>query len=366
MPAAIRRLTAFPLLLLAAGCFSNFGPGTVPAARFDYNQRIAQSWNEQLLLNLVRLRYRDTPYFLEVGTVLAQYQIVRHASAAASIGVGGGEGSAVGPSIGADFAESPTITYQPLQGEEFVRRLLEPVPGETLMLLAGSGWSVERLLICCVNAINGIANVPSAAGPTPSVARVDPRFRSAARLLRRLQSSGRLQPVRGPGGQPEGRVAITPPDSTQPADTTTLDSLASLLRLDRAARELDITVDQGVERPAELRLRLRSLLGAMFYLSQAVDVPEGDARAGLVTTSQMPDGTAADWPALMGGIFRVRSSETRPNGAFTSVRYRGHWFYIDDADLESKTTFGLLLNLFSLQSAQSRAAQPLLTVPAGQ
>jgi hypothetical protein len=47
------------------------------------------------------------------------------------------------------------------------------------------------------------------------------------------------------------------------------------------------------------------------------------------------------------------------------VRYRGHWFWVDDADLESKSTFGLLSNLFSLQSAQSRAAGPLLTVPAG-
>lgn len=359
------RLATLPLLLLGTACFSNFGPGTVPAARFDYNQRISQSWNEQLLLNLVRLRYRDTPYFLEVGTILAQYQLVRHASAAASIGVGGGEGSSVGPNFGADFAESPTITYQPLQGEEFVRRLLEPVPGETLMLLAGSGWSVERLLLCCVNGLNGIANVPSAAGPTPTIARVDPRFRTAARLLRRLQSSGQLLPVRGPGGRAEGRVRIASADSELP-DRQTFDSLAALLGLDPAARELDVTTDDGVPHPAELRLRLRSLLGAMFYLSQAVDVPESDARAGLVTASQMPDSTPASWAELMGGIFRVKTSEARPESSFTAVRYRGHWFYIDDTDLESKTTFGLLLNLFSLQSAQSRAASPLLTVPAGQ
>jgi len=84
-----------------------------------------------------------------------------------------------------------------------------------------------------------------------------------------------------------------------------------------------------------------------------------------VAAACMPDGAAADWQALTGNIFRVRSSDARPALAFAAVRYRGHWFWVDDADLESKSTFGLLSNLFSLQSAQSRAAGPLLTVPAG-
>lgn len=363
LAAMVRRFVLFSPLLFLAGCVTNFGPGTVPAARFDYNERIAQSWNEQLLLNLVRLRYRDTPYFLEVGTVLAQYQAVRHAGAAASIGVGGGEGSSLGPSAGVDFSESPTITYQPLQGEDFVRRLLEPVPGETLMLLAGSGWSVERLLLCCVNGLNGIPNTPSAAGPTPAMALVDPRFRTAARLLRRLQTAGRLQSLHGPGGRAAGRVRVAP-DSSGP--DVVMDSLAALLHLDPATRELDVATDEGIERPAVLRLRLRSLLGAMFYLSQSVDVPEADARAGLVTVSRLADGSAADWPTLMDDIFRVKVADTRPERAFATIRYRNHWFYIDDADLDTKTTFGLLSNLFSLQSAQSHAAGPLLTVPAGQ
>lgn len=196
--------------------------------------------------------------------------------------------------------------------------------------------------------------------------RVDGRYRVAARLLRRLQTAGRFQSLRGPGGRADGRLRIAAPDAADPVDTATTDSLAALLKIDRGARELDVTTDDGVERPAELRLRLRSLLGAMFYLSQEVEVPAEDVKAGLVTASRMPDGTAADWPALMGNIFLVKTSESRPASAFAAVRYRSHWFYIDDADLESKTTFGLLSNLFSLQLAQSRAASPLLTVPAGQ
>ena len=46
----------------------------------------------------------------------------------------------------------------------------------------------------------------------------------------------------------------------------------------------------------------------------------------------------------------MRAMGSRPDRAFVSVHYRGHWFYIDDADLDSKTTFDLLPHLVSLQS----------------
>jgi len=33
---------------------------------------------------------------------------------------------------------------------------------------------------------------------------------------------------------------------------------------------------------------------------------------------------------------------------------RGHWSYVDDSDLDSKSTFSMLGQLFALQSATSR------------
>ncbi|VAX10990.1 hypothetical protein MNBD_GAMMA26-1819 [hydrothermal vent metagenome] len=52
------------LVLLTSGC-TNFGPNRLQASRNDYNVAIQQTGDEQLLLNLVRLQYRDTPLFLE-------------------------------------------------------------------------------------------------------------------------------------------------------------------------------------------------------------------------------------------------------------------------------------------------------------
>jgi len=50
------------------GCVS-VGPRAIRGARFDYNEAVVRTFDEQMLLNLVRLRYRDTPYFLEVSSI---------------------------------------------------------------------------------------------------------------------------------------------------------------------------------------------------------------------------------------------------------------------------------------------------------
>jgi hypothetical protein len=48
------------------------------------------------------------------------------------------------------------------------------------------------------------------------------------------------------------------------------------------------------------------------------------------------------------------------------VYHRGYWFYIDDADSESKETFELLLELYNLEIRGGGAAtMPVLTLPVG-
>ena len=60
------------LTLLLAGC-ANLGPKSVQAGRADYNTVLRDTADQQLLENLVRLRYRDRPFFLEVASVTVQF-----------------------------------------------------------------------------------------------------------------------------------------------------------------------------------------------------------------------------------------------------------------------------------------------------
>src|ERR1700752_4295164 len=65
----------FPVALLIfaglSGCAS-IGPPTVARDRFDYISAISDSWKAQMLLNVVKLRYADSPVFLDVTSVITQ------------------------------------------------------------------------------------------------------------------------------------------------------------------------------------------------------------------------------------------------------------------------------------------------------
>ena len=54
--------------LLVISC-SQFGPDFMKAGRNEYNKVLAQTDDEEILLNLIRLRYADNPTFLKVSSV---------------------------------------------------------------------------------------------------------------------------------------------------------------------------------------------------------------------------------------------------------------------------------------------------------
>ena len=67
-------LLGFSLAACLGGCTS-IGPSTVSRDRFDYTAAISDSWKVQMLLNLVKIRYGDAPVFMDVASVISQYQV---------------------------------------------------------------------------------------------------------------------------------------------------------------------------------------------------------------------------------------------------------------------------------------------------
>jgi hypothetical protein len=103
-------LAAAGVLLTSTGCHS-MGPGTVTTDRFDYSTAIADSWKQQTLLNIVKLRYVDLPVFVDVSSVVAGY------SMQTGVSVGGrlsSQSSLLGNSLNASgqaiYTDRPTIT----------------------------------------------------------------------------------------------------------------------------------------------------------------------------------------------------------------------------------------------------------------
>ena len=109
-----------------AGC-SMTGPAKVEAGRRLYNVAVQETNKEQMLLNIVRLRFLDTPFFLQVASVSTNFTFESSAIAG-----GGASPSFAAFGIAGRVAASPTVTYTPLQGEQFAERLLAPVDLSTI------------------------------------------------------------------------------------------------------------------------------------------------------------------------------------------------------------------------------------------
>ena len=350
----------FASLLLIVSC-ANLGPKTLKSERSNYNVAVQRTNDEELLLNLVRLKYRDTPFFMEVSSMASQFILSTKANASASLqnGVKGLFG--LGGSLG--VTEKPTVTYSPLQGDRFIQRVLSPLPLDTITLLFNSGWNIERIFRLCFQRMNNLKNAPGASGPTPSRSPYFIEFISAVKYLRLLQIEDAINlSYQEENGVPQLILNINDADKNR-AEARQF-ALAANVEPGKTRYVLAFSADSN--KTNHIRVVTRSLLGIMFYISQAVEVPSKDISKGKVTQTQTRDGKIFDWDKVMGDLLKIRSASEKPQEYPMTIFYRGSWFYINDSDLSSKSTFSLLSQILSLQAGKMKDNAPLLTLPIGQ
>lgn len=91
-----------------------------------------------MLLNLVRLKYRDTSYFLEVASVTSSLSIEKNAGLGAIIPFSNAH-NILEPGFSYSETQRPTITYTPLRGEDFLKSVLYPISLDAILLMTQSG-----------------------------------------------------------------------------------------------------------------------------------------------------------------------------------------------------------------------------------
>ena len=367
-----KALASLGLTALLAGCATGLGPKAIHSERPSYNEQIVRSGDEQMLLNLVRIRYNDTPLFLELGSVVTSYgyDAAFNASGQANVQNGPASGQA-NLGTGFSYSEHPTITYSPLAGDLFAERLLSPIPLDSLTLFSQSGWSVERLMLVAVQRFNDLFNAPTATGPTPALKPAYEPFLEFTERFRKLQQAGLIglnwerkgHETNAPGRDPHFWIRM-PADATSPLAADVL-AVRRALDLDNGRTDFALSAFPYNRPPNEVGIRCRSLMGILYFLSTAVEPPAPHIQAGLVTTTKDEHGQPFNWSNLTGKVMTVHSQKDHPSNAAVAVRHRGWWFYIADNDQNSKITFSLLNTLFQLQATTGTGKSPLLTLPVG-
>ena len=185
MTAAMRRrmgiLVGATLLLSACAAY---GPTTISRDRFDYTAAISDSWKHQMLFNMVKIRYGDAPVFMDVSSVISQYQIAGLINLGATINSNPWSNSETLGATG-QYVDRPTITFTPILGDKFARSLMAPIPPPAILSLMQAGYPVDLVFRMLVQEINGIRN---RFGGEARARSADPEFYLLLEKMRKIQS----------------------------------------------------------------------------------------------------------------------------------------------------------------------------------
>ena len=161
------------------------GPNAVRYTRLRYNEVIRDTNDQQLLLNIVRLRYADSPVFIDLPNITSQFEVAGRGNYL------GGTGNQFRGQTNLGFGElslrdSPTLSYHPREGREIAKALLTPLSTE-LFILVNAGANLEQLLLMTINDINDVPNAPAATTLVPKVPEDNALYLHGIRLLASLR-----------------------------------------------------------------------------------------------------------------------------------------------------------------------------------
>ncbi|MFM7136131.1 MAG: hypothetical protein ACKO1M_03545 [Planctomycetota bacterium] len=383
------------------------GSWAIRGTRLHYNQSFSHTASQELLLNIVRMRYGEVPTFLDLPNINSVME-------AKVDGSGGQLGDNLTQGVfGGLFGlrDEPTLAYQPRSGDNLAESLIQALTAE-ILLDVPPGGDTRTFLLAFVDSINGVRNCPTATSLSSRVLQPNDDYRYAVDLVIGLQSRGAIKvrvgkqeeqahdaiPVAAATGEDvvlaakEGfvydvfdeRVRLVErkrfvalaiqPHELQAAD---LEEVVRLFHLEpgRSAYriesqenvEVDLGSDEAIVGASQaatdvITLNVRSGYQVLAFLSKGVDVPEPHVRRGTVHLFQGLDGRSFDGRQLTRGLFQVCVQKHRPLRSDLAVHYRGYWFYIPESDVQSRATLNQVKMAIDLQS-QAGNAGPVLTLP---
>jgi hypothetical protein len=350
------------LLILAgsAGC-QHYGPHSIAADRLPYNDAVATSWKEQTLLNIVKVRYMDTPFFVDIPQITSGYTL--QAAGGTTFGIyppvsnlaSFAQELGINFNLAGSYQDRPTISYTPQTGSQFIRNLTQPInPGSVLFLLQ-SGYPADVVFNLTVDSINGVRNRSVSGG---QLRPADPEFPRIVQTLRKAQIMGHVGiRVEHEKNKPDSVVFFVRDKDIDPELSRELAAVRKALRLDPVRQEFKVAFGATAAHPNEIAILSRSIIRILSELSTFVEVPPEDLVRGIAPSIGED---ASDGPTP----FRVWSGDKKPCGVFASVCYEGHWFWIDKTDSSSKRTLGYLLVLLALADTGAKEKLPVITIQA--
>lgn len=167
--------------VLVSGCMGSLA---VRSTRLAYNQSYSLTNDQEILLNIVRLRYAESPNFMDLPAITSQIEASSN---------GNGESTTI-PGIGTwgglfHLRDAPTLSYTPRTGYNVSSTLFRTLSAET-MLDISPGGNTEIFFLAFVDTINGVRNAPLATSPIGKVLESNELYRYGIENFLELQRRG--------------------------------------------------------------------------------------------------------------------------------------------------------------------------------
>jgi hypothetical protein len=360
-----RHRAALSGLLLACsmlgGCY-HLDPSNLDADQLGYSQAMGEADKRQTLLNVIRLRYGDSPTFLQATQVISGYQLQKNVSGGFELFPAASASTFLDGSATAQLQESPTFTFQPMTGQQFAQSFIRPLPPADLLSFAISGLPIDVLFRLGVQSVN---NLDNATGLTDVNATGSADFFLLLHDLRQLQVSGLLgvtlqhapEMEKDKAQNDPGRIYLSLGTPDDPALASVVTEAKRLLGIPKSGRQVEVVYGR-VAGKGQVAVLTRSILGALQQLAIQSEVPEEDvaqrrtlATVGNIGIEQRP-------------VVMIHSGAAAPADAFAVVAYQGTNFWIANDDFDSKLAYTVLQLLIAVAKTGS-APGTVITIPAG-
>ena len=273
----------------------------------DYNAIIQYTQTQQMLLNIVRMHFCETPLFLQAGGLTASYESTVAGNAGGSNAQQPGVTFTYAFGMNYQFSTKPVITYTPVDGAAYVHQYMSEVSPETFLLLLRSGWEIDKLASILFEKITlesgeVLVNQPSATNYL--------KEKDFFQTLRAAQIAGSLSVSIGEKGS--------------------------------------LVFHDGKQTAHIASYQLRSIMMIMSDLAQNTETPQ--EHSDLVEFGDKNN------------EIRIRATKAKLDDSMVSVEFAGYQYSVSSSDIKSKNTLSLLMQLSRIQAAPV-GPSPVLTIP---
>jgi hypothetical protein len=351
----IRKVTmVIGLVMLLTSC-SSYGPKSMDRDQLDYGNSIGDNLKNQMLANIVKIRYVDMPVFIDVGSIVSGYSLSTTVNGNLGFGNSFTGGDTQGLGASGTYTDRPTITYMPKTGDDYLRAILEPVAPTSLLALIQAGYSSELLFTWAVEAINGVRNWSLSRRSDNRSATADPEFLEYVALMQELQVLGGLGFELS--SEEEGKNDIIFRLKKQGLPESTLQKsrrAAEIIGLDPKREQFRVIYAPFKSDSDTLSIQTRSVIQMLSAMAGFIDVPAEKAAHAA---------PGYDVSAISRRPFQVHSGKDRPDETFAHVKYQDYWYWVDNSDITSKRVFTLMLFITTLTNQSNDQNAPVLTIP---